>query len=98
MKCDSRDPCKRLSPNEINALWCSFSRLERLDFDRRGVRNLIKFFNTMTMTLSHVSIRHYGDIDDLNPRMVTRQWLEQKANLCHFDYFQCCENEVHLWL
>ncbi|CAF3092553.1 unnamed protein product [Rotaria sp. Silwood2] len=98
MKSDSRGPCKRLSSNEIDALWRSFSYLERLDFDRRGVRNLSKLFNNVTMSLSNVSIRHYGDIDDLNPRMVTRQWLEQKTKLCHFDYFQDSERKVHLWL
>ncbi|CAF4841128.1 unnamed protein product [Rotaria sp. Silwood2] len=98
MKSDSGGPCKRLSSNEIDALWRSFSYLERLDFDRRGVRNLSKLFNNVTMSLSNVSIRHYGDIDDLNPRMVTRQWLEQKTKLCHFDYFQDSERKVHLWL
>ncbi|CAF3307220.1 unnamed protein product [Rotaria sp. Silwood2] len=98
MKYDSHGRFKQLSSNEIDALWRSFSHLERLNFDRRGVRNLSRLFNNMTITLSKVFIRHYGYINDLKPRIVTRQWLEQNTKLCHFDYFQDNEWKVHLWL
>ncbi|CAF0935104.1 unnamed protein product [Rotaria sordida] len=98
MKIDSLRPFKRLSSNEIDALWRSFTHLKQLEFDRQSVRNLSRLFNTMTMTLSNVSIRHYGDINNLNPRMVTRQWLEQNTKLCQFDYFKDNKWEVYLWL
>ncbi|CAF2837378.1 unnamed protein product [Rotaria sp. Silwood2] len=98
MKVDLLGSFKRLLSNEIDALWRSFTHLQQLNFDRQGVQNLSRLFNNMTMTLSSVSIRHYGYIYDLNPQMVTRQWLEQNSKLCQFDYFQDNEWEVHLWL
>ena len=39
------------------------------------------------MTLSHVWIRHYGILDGYHPPLVTCEWLEQKTELRHFDYF-----------
>jgi hypothetical protein len=98
MKSDSFDPYKCLSSTKINALWRSFTHLERFAFDRKNVRKLSKLFNKMTMTLSNIWIRHYGNLYGYKPQLITRQWLEKYTKLNNFEYFKEDKFNVHLWL
>ncbi|CAF1145848.1 unnamed protein product [Rotaria sordida] len=91
-------PYKRLSSNEIDALWHSFIHLKRLKLNRACIANLSRLFDNMTMTLSNVSIYEYRFGSDLNSPMITRQWFEQETKLRQFDYFQDDIWNVHLWL
>jgi hypothetical protein len=98
MKSDSFDRYKCLSSTKINALWRSFTHLERFAFDRENVRKLSKLFNKMTMTLSNIWIRHYGNLYGYKPQLITRQWLEKYTKLNNFEYFNKDKCHVHLWL
>jgi hypothetical protein len=98
MKSNSFNSYKCLSSIEIDALWRSFTHLNQFAFDRRSVRLLSHLFNTMTMTLSKIWIRHYGNLIVYNPQLVTRQWFEQNTKFSDFDYFHDNEWNVYLWL
>ncbi|CAF3543535.1 unnamed protein product [Rotaria sp. Silwood1] len=90
--CDSR---KSLSSIEIDVFWYSFIQLERLAFDRQCIRKLSRLLNNMTMTLSDIWIHYHDNLDDSNPPLITRQWLEQNTDLCNFDYFYDNKWDVH---
>jgi hypothetical protein len=94
MKNDSPHPYQCLSSTEIDAFCHSFTHLKQFAFDRQSVRQLSRFFNNITMTLSNISIRHHGKLSSYNPRVITREWLEQHTKQNDFDYFNDSEWDV----
>jgi hypothetical protein len=94
MKNDFPRPYQCLSSTEIDAFCHSFTHLKQFAFDRQSVRQLSRFFNNITMTLSNISIRHHGKLSSYNPRVITREWLEQHTKQNDFDYFNDSEWDV----
>ncbi|CAF1268791.1 unnamed protein product [Rotaria sordida] len=93
-----RFPSEPLISIQIDSFWRSFTRLETMIFCRECIQDVARLFDNRAMTLSIVMIRHFGNLNDCDPQLITREWLEKNTKLRQFDYFCNDIRIVSMWI